>query len=416
MKRLLTVTAFTALLTLLRMAAGFVIAKVVAIYTGPTGMAMLGQVQSMVASLNGIVNAPAGSGIVRFTAEHHSQGFQACSPWWRASVRWIIILLAVIVPLMFVLAKPLSQWLFNQSELSWLVVITACVLPFSVGGALVNSVINGQQLYKRYVMLGMLSVLISSLVMVILITQANLKGALLAVSMQSGLIGIVMLLSSVGQPWFKLQYWWGVTGTEQRKAIGGYVLMALTSALAIPVSLVLVRNILVVQNGWEQAGQWQAVWKISETYLTVITITLSTYFLPRLSLLRDSKLIFTEINKTVKVVLPIVVGMALCIYLLRDIVISLLFTEEFRPARDLFAIQLYGDVIKIVSWLYAYPLLSRGLTRWFMSTEILFSVSLVFFSYLLVPEVGVVGANIAYAVNYSLYLIFVVFIIKPHKR
>ena len=83
MKRLLKVTAMTGLLTLIKMAMGFVIAKVVAIYTGPTGMAMLGQVQSMVGSLNGIINAPAGSGVVRFTAEHKDNGFAACSPWWR---------------------------------------------------------------------------------------------------------------------------------------------------------------------------------------------------------------------------------------------------------------------------------------------------------------------------------------------
>ena len=48
MKRLLKVTAMTGLLTLLRMAMGFVIAKVVAVYTGPAGMAMLGQVQSKI--------------------------------------------------------------------------------------------------------------------------------------------------------------------------------------------------------------------------------------------------------------------------------------------------------------------------------------------------------------------------------
>ena len=37
-------------------------------------MAMLGQVQSMVTSLNGIINAPVGSGIVRYTAENKVRG------------------------------------------------------------------------------------------------------------------------------------------------------------------------------------------------------------------------------------------------------------------------------------------------------------------------------------------------------
>ena len=70
MKRLLTVSLFTALLTVLKMACGFVIAKAVAIYTGPSGMAALGQVQNIVNSLNGLVTAPAASGVVRYTAEY----------------------------------------------------------------------------------------------------------------------------------------------------------------------------------------------------------------------------------------------------------------------------------------------------------------------------------------------------------
>ena len=42
-----------------------------------------------------------------------------------------------------------------------------------------------------------------------------------------------------------------------------------------------------------------------------------------------------------------------------------------------FAIQLSGDVIKIAAWLYAYPMVSRGATKWFVGTEIVFFDSLV---------------------------------------
>ena len=98
MKRLLSVTGFTALLTLLRMCSGFIIAKVIAIYAGPTGIAMLGEIQSVVAILNGIASAPVGSGIIRYTAENIDQGFDQCSPWWRASLKWVIGLLLIIIP------------------------------------------------------------------------------------------------------------------------------------------------------------------------------------------------------------------------------------------------------------------------------------------------------------------------------
>lgn len=416
MRRLLKVTAMTGLLTLLKMAMGFVIAKVVAIYTGPTGMAMLGQVQSMVGSLNGVINAPVGSGIVRYTAEKKEQGFEACAPWWRAAVQWVLIISAITIPSGLLLAEHIANWLFQDKALAWIVMATVCVLPLSAIGTLCNSVINGQQLYRRYVGLGMLSALISGCVMLSMIVMANIQGALLAAAVQAALIGLVMLVVNLRQPWLRVQYWWGSTTKEARKAIGGYMLMAITTALTVPISLILVRTILVDQVGWEAAGHWQAVWKISEVYLGVITMALGTYYLPRLSSLVGVDAIVNEIHRTALVIIPIVGVMALGVYLLRDVAIWLLFTEEFRSARDLFAIQLCGDVIKIACWLYAYPMLSRGATKWFMGTEIIFSLSFVTLAYIFVGNIGLKGANVAYLVNYSICFLSIFLNVRVFAR
>nr|WP_308416146.1 O-antigen translocase [Aeromonas caviae] len=406
----------TGLLTLLKMAMGFVIAKVVAIYTGPTGMAMLGQVQSMVGSLNGIINAPAGSGVVRFTAEYKEQGFDACAPWWRAALQWVLIISAIAIPVGLLFAKPIASGILKDVNLAWVVMATVIVLPFAAIGTLCNSVINGQQLYRRYVGLGMLSALISGCVMLGMIAWKNIEGALLAAAVQAALIGVVMLITNLRQPWFKLRYWWGPVAPKARKDIGGYMLMAITSALTVPVSLILIRNILIDQVGWDATGQWQAVYKISEVYLGVVTMALGTYYLPRLASLTSVDAIVSEINKTAKVIIPMVAFMALGVYLLRDVVISLLFTESFRSARDLFAIQLTGDVIKIASWLYAYPMLSRGATKWFLGTEIIFSISVVTLTYFLVSKMGLKGATVAYLVNYSVYFLIVKLNIKRFSR
>ncbi|EOX4427608.1 O-antigen translocase [Vibrio alginolyticus] len=416
MKRLLKVTAMTGLLTLLRMGVGFVVAKVVAVYTGPTGMAMLGQVQSMVTSLTGIINAPATAGVVRYTAEHSEYGYEACVPWWRASFQWIMILSAIIIPIGLLLSKELSVWLFQDPALSWIVVVTVCVLPLSSIGTLCNSVINGQQLYRRYVALGMLSVIISGTIMLVMVAKYNIHGALLASAIQSALIGVVMLVVNIRQPWLKVTYWWGHTDHRARKAIGGYMLMAITTALTVPVSLIIIRSILIDAVGWDSAGLWQAVWKVSEVYLGVITMALGTYYLPKLSKINGVDHIIKEINSTVLVVIPIVSIAALLVYLFRDFAISILFTNEFYLARELFLLQLTGDVIKIASWLYAYPMLSRGAVKWFVLSEIFFSILLVVLSYFLISHVGLEGAPLAYMINYIVYFLFVFFNVRKFAK
>jgi len=188
--------------------------------------------------------------------------------------------------------------------------------------------------------------------------------------------------------------------------------MAVASAVSMPLALIAVRKIIIANVGWDAAGQWQAVWKISEVYLSVMTMALGIYFLPQLAKLKTYKEIRKEINSTALIIVPIVIFMALFVYLVRDFAITILFTEKFRDARELFGIQLIGDVLKISSWLYAYPMLSRGATKWFVSSEIFFAVSLVLMTAIFVPYYKTDGANIAYMINYCVYFVFVFTMMK----
>lgn len=403
MKRLLSVTALTGLLTLLKMSAGFVIAKVIAVYTGPTGLAVLGQFQNAVGVVNGVVIAPVGSGVVRYTAENIDDGIEACSPWWKASLQWSFLAIAIIAPLLCLFSSDISLWIFKNKTYDWLIILSAVLLPLTALNTAIISIINGQQKYKQYITLSALSVIGSSIIMITLIYLANIQGALIAAAITSSIAGCIMILGVLKEPWFKLKFLWGATDLTHKKKIGGYMLMAITSAITVPISLILVRDILVTNFSWDIAGQWQAVWKISEAYLSIITISLSTYYLPRLSSLKTAKEIRKEIHRTAMIILPIVIMLATGIYLCRDIIIHLLFTNKFQEATQLFAIQLCGDVVKILAWLYAFPMLSKGATKWFISTEIIFASSFPLLTYFLVPIYGIQGVTMAFLINYIIY-------------
>ena len=154
MKKLLSVTFFTGLLTLSRMMAGFLISKFIAVYTGTTGMALLGQAQNLITMLNGIVNAPTSNAVVRYTSEYCDEGYAACAPWWRASLQWAVIFCISLIPSGVFLSRYISFWLFETTSYSWLISVMFLALPLSALSTLINSVINGQQQYKRYISLG----------------------------------------------------------------------------------------------------------------------------------------------------------------------------------------------------------------------------------------------------------------------
>lgn len=406
MRRLLTVTFFTGMLTLFKMIAGFIIAKVVAVYTGPTGMVLLGQIQSIVTGLNGIVNAPVGTGVVRYTAENIDKGIDDCIPWWRASIKWEIILIIILIPIVLLISPYLAKNILGNTQFTWVIIVTALVLPFGALGTFIISILNGFQKYKVYVLLGLLSTFLSTLVMIALIYLRGVSGALVAVAIQNAIVGVVMAFFLSRQKWFSWRHLWGKTHRYYMNGIGGYILMAVTSALIAPISLILIRNIIVHYSGWNDAGYWQAVWKISETYLLVITLALGTYFLPRLSTLKHSVEIFNEVNKTALLVFPIVCCCSLIIFALRDVIISVLFTQDFHIARMFFPVQLTGDILKIISWVYAYVMISKGMTKTFIFSEIFFGVLFVLLTLVFVRYYGAIGASFAYVLNYLFYFVF----------
>lgn len=250
--------------------------------------------------------------------------------------------------------------------------------------------------------------MISSIVMILLIINYNITGAIFAAVIQSSLIGVIVVTVNFNQLWMKLNYFIEGFDLTAFNDIGKYVIMAMTSALVMPVSLLIVRNVLVQYAGWHGAGLWQSVWKISEVYLGVITIALGTYYLPKLSQIKDSDGILGEIKSTAKVVVPIIIVAAIMIFLLRDFIISLLFTAEFRDARELFGIQLCGDIVKVVAWLYAFPMLSRCAVKWYLFTECFFGIVFISASYLLIPMFALHGANYAYLLSYILYAIVII--------
>lgn len=60
-----------------------------------------------------------------------------------------------------------------------------------------------------------------------------------------------------------------------------YFFMGVVGAFTGPISLITVRYILTNQLSIEDAGYWQAVSKISEAYLAVLTTALTVYYFPK---------------------------------------------------------------------------------------------------------------------------------------
>jgi PST family polysaccharide transporter len=123
-----------------------------------------------------------------------------------------------------------------------------------------------------------------------------------------------------------------------------------------------------------------------------------------------------EIRTAYKVIVPCMVIGLTAVYFGRFLIIDVLFSDDFREMSSLFFWRLAGDFLKIASWLIAYLLHAKSMTKLFIATEIFFSVSYVGLAMVLSELIGLNGVVLGYAVNYLIYLVAVYFLVYRRIR
>ena len=407
---LIKTSVLTGISTIIKVISGFVINKVIALYVGPAGLAIVGQLQSFTSIITTFSNGAISSGIVKYTAEY--QDIEEKKKIFSSSIVISLICSLIISIFLFGFSDYLSELILKDIQYSSVFIIFgATIFLFALNMVLI-SILNGQKEIKKYVLVNIAGSIFSLVFTSILIMQLNLMGALYAMVLNQSVMFFVTLAFVIKSSWFKLEYFKQGLDKESLSKLSKYSLMAIVSALTVPVSHLIIREYIGENLGWDSAGYWQGIWYISTMYLMLVTTTLGVYYLPRLSEIQDNKELRKEIFSGYKIIMPIVILASLIIFLLKEYVILIAFSKDFMPMMELFAWQLIGDVIKIASWLLAYLMLAKAMTKVFIYTEVLFSALFVGLSILFVDKFGLVGITYAYALNYFLYLVTMIFIFR----
>ena len=407
---LIKTSVLTGISTVIKLVSAFVINKVIALYVGPAGLAIVGQLQSFTSIITTFSNGAISSGIVKYTAEY--QDIEEKKKIFSSSIVISLICSLIISIFLFTFSGYLSELILKDIQYSSVfLVFGATIFLFALNMVLI-SILNGQKEIKKYVLVNIAGSIFSLVFTSILIMQLNLMGALYAMVLNQSVMFFVTLAFVLKSSWFKLEYFKQGLDKESLSKLSKYSLMAIVSALTVPVSHLIIREYIGENLGWDSAGYWQGIWYISTMYLMLVTTTLGVYYLPRLSEIQDNKELRKEIFSGYKIIMPIVILASLIIFLLKEYVILIAFSKDFMPMMELFAWQLIGDVIKIASWLLAYLMLAKAMTKVFIYTEVLFSALFVGLSILFVDKFGLVGITYAYALNYFLYLVTMIFIFR----
>lgn len=399
---LIKTSILTFISTAIKMIAALAINKAVAFYIGPAGLALIGQFQNFSQLVMSTATGGIKSGVTKYVAEYGKDNERIPILFGTASK--ISLVSSLIVGAGLVLLSSHSSRFFLKSEdYTYIFVIFGFTILLFVVNNLLLSIINGLKEIETWIKINIIQSLYIFVFTTLLIIFFGLDGALIASVTNQSVILLIVLWMLRKHPVIKLKKFRSAFDKLEAKKLFEFALMTITSAATVPVSNLIIRNYIGENLSWADAGYWQAIWYISTMYLMMVTTTLSIYYLPKLSEIRDKVELRKELLNGYKIIMPIVIITATIIFIFKDFVIWLLFTEDFYVMRDLFLWHLVGDVLKIAAWLIAYIMLAKAMTKTFVTTEIVSSVSFVSLSIVFVNQYGIVGMSYAFALNYTLY-------------
>lgn len=391
-----------AVAVIVKLGTAVVLNKVLAVHVGPTGYAVIGQFQSLIAMVSTFASGAINTGVTKYTAEYHADR-QRREAVWRTAAMLGLAGSALVALLLVLLRAPLARWALGDAALSSVIVWLAGSLVLLVFNGLMLAILNGQKAVRAYVTANIVGSLGTAATATVLVFAYGLHGALIALAVSQAATCVVTAWLCQRACQLRWRRLFGRLDGAMTRALGGYALMGATSAVVVPLTMMLIRDGLADRLGWQGAGYWQALWKVSETHLMLLTTTLSLYFLPRYAEIRQADELRAEVVKGYRFVLPLVLATSGLIYLLREPLVRALLTAEFLPLAEVLGWQLAGDVLKICSWVVGFTLVSHARTRAFVVTEVVFAAALAALTLLGAALDGLRGTAIAYALTYLLH-------------
>ncbi|MGZ8550769.1 MAG: O-antigen translocase [Chitinophagaceae bacterium] len=405
------VSAWSSISTLIKMVTSFVSIKIVAQIIGPSGLALVSQFLNSITILGSPSIGGISQGVTKYIAEYHDKPDLQRKVISNA-LRIVLSCTALVSLLVLIFSRSISLYIFNTAAYTTLIILLGLTLIFYSVNTILIAILNGFKSFRKYIIINVFISIAGLILSVLLVFYFGLYGALLNCILTQSVVLAITGFFVYREPWIRQVFERAKPDWKIIRKLGGFSLMALASTLFTPFSQIIIRDYISENLSLDSAGIWDAINRISGMYLLFVTTSIATFYLPRLSEIKEGFLLRREIIDTSKIVLPLLALTCLLIFLFRDFIIIILFSRDFMPMRNLFGAQMVGDFFKISSWLFAYLFWAKGMVKVFIITEAFFNISFVLLTIYSVNTFGLQGSAYAYAINYFIYLLIMLFIFK----
>ncbi|WP_142783794.1 O-antigen translocase [Changchengzhania lutea] len=421
---LVKVTSLQTASVLTRIIAGILTSKAIAVFIGAEGLALIGNLRNFVSSFQAISILGFYNGAVKYISKFKHD--VAVLSGILSTVFYTGFFSSILVSfLCYFNADLINDIIFpTYNNYAYVIRVFAIVLPFYALNMFSFSIMNGFSKYKILIVINIIGQILSVAIALILIYQNKIDGALISAVIAESLIFLITLVAITNRRSLVDMIKVNNVSFDVFKKMSRYSLMALFTAMTLPLVAIAIRSHIIETIGYKDAGFWEAMTRISKYYLMLVSSLMALYILPRFSEIEDVKEFRKEVFSFYKTVIPFLALGLFAIYLLKPFIVAIVFSNEFKPVEDLFLFQLLGDFVKVLSLVIAYQFLAKRMFWHYILTEaflviILYATSIYFIDLFDSVEGAVIAHFVSYLMYYAIILLIFgssLFGLQTHKE
>ena len=383
----------------------FVVNKLLAVFLPPSAFACVGQFMNFMMMGQATSSLALQNGWVSLSAQNKNNLEQLRGVWrggFRLTTFASIVTFAVALVLCFTV--PLEKFFPDiHPRLVQAAIIFAMPGVFATNIiTITSSVMNGLGHYRRWALINMVTSLWQMLWVAFFLYTGQLS-VLSIVATQSVVAGVfaAQIASRAGFGLKEIRK----TVLDIRAPWMSYALMGIVPMILTPVVLTFMRLTIGENLGWNAAGIWQGIWKISDFLTAFFSAILGVIILPKVS----AKLTKSEFWGMFRPIIVKTMALALVavaiLYFGRSLLVTVMLSSAYAGAADYIPLQLMGDFFRVGGWALGLVLIARRETKKFLILEICSEVVLASATYCFVKLYEFNGPMMAYALENFLTLV-----------
>lgn len=410
----LKITSLNALVIAVRLVISGFTQWLLAITFGEAGIARIGQVRNIMGMLTSISSLGIFNGIVKYVAEHKNNKSELNKLFSSATV-FIIAGSLVSGAVLFFCAGYFSEILFKTNDFAFVFRVIAFIVPFIALNRALYGILNGLSEYKNYARIELISYLLSAMLFVAALYNGNLEAAILAIAIAPVIqLGVIIIVfGKVVKRYVDFKKL--TLSLDYRNSLLAFTLMSFVSTFLLNYIELNIISLIENRININEAGYWTAVSFISKNYMVFASGLFTLYVIPRFANIHTKEAFKNEVFNIYKTILPIFgLGMIL-VYLLRYVIIDVIY-PDFKGMAPLFKWQLLGDFVRLCSLIIAHQFLAKRQVKSFVITEIISLVLFYVLTILFLNYFSTEGVVIAHLVRNIIYFIIVFVVVVNYFK